>query len=178
LSGAQLLSNQAIGVANDEGYSLARGGAIASTGGGMLSLELTEVLLNEARGAEAYGGGIFNGDVSSESIAMLALSQSQVNENRAVATSSWPEAVAQGGGVFNGNRGEVDAPGAIAFATRTRIDQNNAWAEAGGSGIGGGVYNNGEFSVDRRLEKRLLDGLAANMASTSHANVFGELTAL
>jgi hypothetical protein len=178
LSGAQLLSNQAIGVANDEGYSLARGGAIASTGGGMLSLELTEVLLNEARGAEAYGGGIFNGDVSSESIAMLALSQSQVNENRAVATSSWPEAVAQGGGVFNGNRGEVDAPGAIAIATRTRIDQNNAWAEAGGSGIGGGVYNNGEFSVDRRLEKRLLDGLAANMASTSHANVFGELTAL
>lgn len=175
---SSLVSNQAIGIANEEGYSLARGGAVASTGGGMLALTETEVLLNEARGAQAYGGGIFHGDVVGEAVSMLGLQRSQVNDNRAVSTGTGANAVAQGGGVFNGNRNTTEAPAVVAVATRTRIDRNSAVAEPGGTGIGGGVYNNGEFSVDSRLYKRLLDGLAANFASTSNANVFGALTML
>jgi hypothetical protein len=175
---SKFLSNQAIGVPSETGINRARGGGIASLGGGWLTITQSEVLLNEARAAQAYGGGIFNGEVIDDNVAMLFLHQSQVNENRAVATTTDSSAVAYGGGVFNGNVDAMEAPNAIAMATRTRIDRNSALANQPGTGIGGGIYNIGSFSVDRRLEKRLLDGLAANFASTSHPDVFGTLTTI
>jgi hypothetical protein len=91
-------------------------------------------------------------------------------------TLASPESRAQGGGIFNGNPEESQASNATVTAMRTKIEKNSAIAESAGQGIGGGVYTVGKFTVDRRLQRQLIDGLAGNFATTSNDNVFGELT--
>lgn len=173
----QLKWNQSIGLSDDQGLSRSFGGGIASTGGGMLTVSKSELALNEARGVNAYGGGIFNGAVyGDEAVALLFIDRSSLVRNRAVTTRGNSDASAQGGGVFNGNPGEEKTSAAIVMVKRTKIEKNSAIAEAGGKGIGGGVYTVGEFTVDRRLQRQLLDGIAANFATTSDDNVFGQLT--
>ncbi|MFM7117567.1 MAG: hypothetical protein ACKO0N_13110 [Planctomycetota bacterium] len=174
---SQLKWNQSIGLSEDGGLGRSFGGGIASTSGGMLTVSKSEVALNEARGINAYGGGIFNGAVyADEAVALLFVDRTSLTQNRAATTRGSSNATAHGGGIFNGNPGEEKTPAATAMVKRTKIERNLAIATAGGKGIGGGVYTVGEFVVDRPLQRQLLDGLAANFATTSDDNVFGQLT--
>lgn len=174
---SQLKWNQSLGLSAHGGLGRSFGGGIASTGGGMLTVSKSELALNEARGINAYGGGIFNGAVyGEEAVAWLFIDRSSLTRNRAVTNPGSSNASAQGGGIFNGNPGEEQTPAATVMVKRTKIEKNSAIAEAGGKGIGGGVYTVGEFIVDRPLQRQLLDGIAANFATTSDDNVFGQLT--
>lgn len=132
---SQIKSNQAVGLPDGNSHGFSVGGGIANTGTSNLTISNSELVLNEARGGKAFGGGIFNGN---------------------------PE--------------EAQTSNAIVTATRTKIEKNSAIADVGGEGIGGGVYTVGQFTVDRRLQRQLVDGLAANFATTSNDNLFGQLT--
>lgn len=179
ISDSQLKSNQAVGLHNETGKSFAYGGAIACTGGTTLTVSKSDLALNEARGVQAFGGGIFTGAFPNDTAkALLTVDRSSLSQNRVATTLSTSESLALGGGIFNGNPNETETSNAIVTATRTKIEKNSALAEAGGQGIGGGIYSVGKFSVDGRLQRQLLDGLAANFATTSNDNVFGQLTAI
>jgi hypothetical protein len=174
---SQLKSNQSIGLHDGNGHSFSFGGGIASSGNSALTVSKSVLELNEARGVKAFGGGIFNGDVSGGTgKSSLTIDRSSVSQNRVATTLASSGSRAQGGGIFNGNPEESQASNATVTATRTKIEKNSAIAESGGQGIGGGVYTVGKFTVDRRLQRQLIDGLAGNFATTSNDNVFGELT--
>jgi hypothetical protein len=100
----------------------------------------------------AVGGAIANVDGGT-----LTVDRSSIVNNRASSAGD-----ALGGGIYN------DATSNVTL-THSNINANRA---SGGTGIGGGVYNAGSFSVDKRTKIR------GNKASTSHDNVFGDLTLL
>ena len=177
VKGCELKSNRSIGLQGEIGSSVAFGGGIACTGGSSLTVSKSELALNEAQGGKAFGGGIFNGAFPNDSgKALLILDRSSVSQNRVATTLASNEAIAQGGGIFNGNPEEAQTSNAIVTATRTKVEKNSAIADVGGEGIGGGVYTVGQFTVDRRLQRQLVDGIAANFATTSNDNLFGQLT--
>lgn len=174
---SQLKSNQSIGLHDGNGHSFSFGGGIASSSNSVLTVSKSVLELNEARGVKAFGGGIFNGGISGGTgKSSLTIERSSVSQNRVAITLASSESRAQGGGIFSGTPEESPASNATVTATRTKIEKNSAIAESGGQGTGGGVYNLGKFTVDRRLQRQLIDGLARNFATTSNDNVFGELT--
>jgi hypothetical protein len=100
----------------------------------------------------AVGGAIANRDGGT-----LTVDRSSIVNNRASSAGD-----AFGGGIYN------DATSNVTL-TRSNVNANRA---SGGTGIGGGVYNAGDFSVDKRTKIR------GNKASTSHDDVFGAPTLL
>ncbi len=96
----------------------------------------------------AVGGAIAN-DLSGT----LTVDRTSIVNNR---VSSAGEAL--GGGIYSDGESPVTL-------THSNINANRA---IGGTGIGGGVYIAGDFSLDKRTKIR------GNKASTSHDNVFGD----
>ena len=97
-------------------------------------------------GGMAMGGGIAN------TVTTLVVSGTTLMANQAVGGAGGSGGgVALGGGLFNGN-----APGKIgtAILAETTFTGNKAEGGAAGSGgspgvgVGGGVYNGGEISID------------------------------
>lgn len=173
---SRLTSNRVISSAKDKGLSLALGGGIASTGGGILTIAKSELSMNEARAVRAYGGGLFHGGAKGEDVAMLFIDRSSLSRNLAATTQSTAEAVALGGGIFSGNPDNAPTVNTSVMVTRSEIRKNAAVAEGIGKAFGGGIYSLGEFSIDRRLQRQLLDGRTKNTATTGFAEFYGELT--
>lgn len=146
----------------------ARGGAIAAAFEGnpavpFLSLFVTvdhsQFVGNSAEGDLARGGAIF-AEVSS-----FDLDSSSIVFNKVEGMN------AQGGGIYSGP-GLTDA--ATVTVTRTNVNANQAAGDNGGNGVGGGIYNaaGGTFEIDTT------SNVHGNKASTSHDDVFGDLTLL
>lgn len=136
-----------------DGREVAQGGAISIDGVSTVNISGSQFVRNVATSdRSAVGGAIANAGG-----ATLTVERSSIVNNR---VSSAGDAL--GGGIYTDDTSNVTL-------THNNVNANRAIGE---QGIGGGVYNAGNFSVDKRTN------IHGNKASTSHDDVFGDPTLL
>jgi hypothetical protein len=122
-------------------------------------------------GGNGLGGGIVSGFVLAPSgiTATTNISDTSITNNRATGG-----AAGTGGNGGNGSGGGIFSHvSSIITLTDSKVNANRAvGGDGGGSGIGGGVYTIGQFNTEES------PNIHGNKASTSHDNVFGDLTLL
>ncbi|MCX7387214.1 MAG: hypothetical protein NTX48_11165 [Planctomycetales bacterium] len=158
--------NRVIGGAAGDHWGQAAGGALDNSFGQM-NVSQCRILNNTAQtrnGANAFGGGFFNGESFNNVPATLNLNNCSVVGNHAQGRS---DGNGLGGGIYNGNTIEGIVP--VATMRGSRIVANSATGGTTGQGIGGGIYTLGTFNVSGSSPQ-------GNLASTSNKNLFGILT--
>jgi hypothetical protein len=118
-------------------------------------------------GGDAMGGAIFNSRIFAGT---LTIDNSSIVNN-------WVngDVLAHGGGIYNGS--ETQSGGATLTLTSTNVDANRAIGD--GDAVGGGVYNATDFDGNTyTINIDDSSNIHGNKASTSHDDVFGDLTLL
>jgi hypothetical protein len=142
--------------------SIAQGGAIAAFQAVTSTISNSQFVGNSAVGDTAQGGAIWNFRGFGRS---MTIDHSAIVGHRVIG-----ESLAEGGGVYNGT--DFGPPPSLTL-TQTNVNANQATGVGENSvGVGGGIFNTGLVNVD------VASNVHGNKASTSHDDVFGDLTLL
>ncbi len=161
INGNQLVVDKSSFIGNAAVGEYAAGGAIAAYQGTSAAISNSRFAQNSAVGGVAQGGAIwfYRGFGATVTI-----------DNSSIVNNWVSGEQAEGGGIYNGT--DVGPP-MVMTITKTNITANRAMGSGdGGSGVGGGVFNTRTINIDKS------SNINGNKASTSHDNVFGNLTLL
>lgn len=169
IQGCLLVCNLALGAADETGNGANAGGGALYNFNSTLMLDKSTLAGNQTEGGTGiYGGDAYGGALYATGTQPLAqpvmIRHCHFFANSAVGNVNGD---ALGGALHNDMYCQMGL-------RQSSVTHNWAWAcEAeGGEGIGGGLYNLGDVTVD----KKTYQNIVGNEASTSDDNIFGTVT--